>query len=190
MARKPKEKPQDEPPPEVGHNGVTQDQFLSWVRAAIKANEALEVAKLARSKMRKQAKAAGIELGHMDEVIAMAEWEPGEIREHFRIQQQYAEWMALPVGTRLDLLKGVPDAALSDFDWQAKGFAAATTGRGAFGEAPDDCPADQVQNWMKGWTRGQAFNAPSPLRPDPPPALAKAEGEEPDEPTEDETVFH
>lgn len=171
-----------------GANGPTQDEFLAWVRELVKAEEALENAKSARRRVRKQAKAAGIELGYADATTKMTEWAPSEVREHFRVMQQYAEWMKLPVGTQLDLFGGIPEAALPDLDFKAAGFAAATTGRGAPGEPPNSVPADQVQNWMAGWHEGQAFNAPSPLKDDPPPALTPAAPQAPDEPTEDEII--
>ena len=96
----------------------------------------------------------------------MADWEPNEIREHFAQLQQYAVWMGFPVGSQLDLFAGVAEASKPALDWESRGFVAATTGKGAVGRPPDNCPAANVQDWMKGWTEGQAANAPKPISDD------------------------
>lgn len=157
MARKLKEAtPEDEAG--AGHN-LTDDAFYEHTQAIVKANAALEVARANRQAVRKLAKAAGVELGILDAKLKMAEWEPSEIRSHYATDARYAELLRLPVGTQLDLLEGVPEAARPDIDWQSRGFLAATTKLGVPGQPPADVPADQVQNWMQGWQEGQEKNA-------------------------------
>ena len=152
-----------EAPAAAGHNGPTEETFLKHVRTIIAANLKVEEAKAARNAVRKLAKAEGIELRKLDAIVTMADWEPGEVRDHFSTLQRYAVWMGLPVGTQVDLFEGVPEIAKQGLDWEAKGLLAATTGKGAHGKPPSECPPDQIDNWMKGWHRGQEKNAPAKL---------------------------
>jgi hypothetical protein len=140
----------------IGDNGPDEACFLKHVRACVLADEKLAEAKSARSKIRKLAKADGIELKVADAVITMGQWEPGEIREHFATRARYAIWMGLPIGTQTDLFDGVPEAATPDLDWKAKGYTAAVTGKGAYAEAPENCPPDQIQNYLAGVHDGHA----------------------------------
>lgn len=141
--------------PGLGHNGLTEDVFLVNMRAIINAQAKVDLAKAGLKEARKLAKAAGIELKQLDAVIAMADWGPDEVRDHFATRNQYAIWMGLPVGTQPDFFAGVPDAAKPSVDWRSRGYVAATTGKGAVGKPPEDCPPDQVQAWMEGWHDGQ-----------------------------------
>lgn len=140
----------------IGDNGPDEATFLGHVRACIAADEALANAKSARSAVRKRAKADGIELKQLDAVVTMSDWSPAEVRDHFATRQRYALWLGLPLGTQVDLFENVPEAAKPALDWRAMGYVAATTGKGAHGKAPDNCPADCVQEWLTGWHEGQA----------------------------------
>lgn len=144
------EAPARDGPAPAGDNLSDEATFYRHVRAIVAANAKLDEAKAARNAVRKLARADGIELGALDRIIKMADWDASEIRDHFATEQRYAELMNLPVGTQLDLLDGVPEAARPDIDWKAKGFTAAMTNKGEFAKAPDNCPPDQVQNYLAG----------------------------------------
>jgi hypothetical protein len=149
--------------PPAGHNGPTQEKIHQHARAIIAANLKVQEAQAARQSVRKLAKADGVELGKLDTIISMMDWEPGEVRAHFKTLIDYAVWFELPIGTQVDLFAGVPDAAKPALDWESKGYQAAVTGKGVQGKAPEDCPADCIQAWLTGWNRGQEKNAPKKL---------------------------
>jgi hypothetical protein len=142
--------------PGLGHNGPSEEEFLLHMRAIINAQAKVDIAKVGVKQARKLAKSAGIELKKLDAIVTMADWGPDEVRAHFATLNQYAIWMGLPIGTQPDFFDGVPEAAKPSVDWRARGYVAATTGKGAVGTPPEDCPPDQVQSWMAGWHDGQA----------------------------------
>lgn len=157
--------------PGSGHNGPDEGVFLKHVRKIIEANQKLEDAKSARQAIRKLAKADGIELKKLDAVVTMSDWEPGEVRDHFLTLNKYAIWIGLPVGHQADIFEDLPEAALPPEQWRHKGFIAATTGKGSFGEAPADCPpGDCTQAYLQGVHSGQeriaaAMKPPEPEKP-------------------------
>jgi ribosome modulation factor len=144
----------------IGHNGgVSEETFFQHLQAVVAATAPRDVAAANLRAVRKKARGDGVDLGKMDAMIKMSTWEPEAVRDHFLVLHRYAAWMQMPIGAQLDLFEGMPMAAKPALDWHAKGFHAATTKMGVPGTPPDDCPADQVQAWMTGWSEGQAKNA-------------------------------
>ncbi len=157
-------------PPPAGHNQVDQDTFLSFVRQITAEQAKVEAAKSGLKSVRKQAKASGIELGHLDAVVRMSEWSIEEVREHYALSTRYAIWLGLPLGEQADLFADENAAPAKPTDkaaeWDAKGFMAATTGKGVFGDGPPaECPPEHHQDWLHGVERGTARNAPKKLEP-------------------------
>ena len=198
--------------PGLGHNVDHEEAtFLRHVRAIVTAQAIVEDAKNGLKSVRKLAKADGIELKKLDAVVTTTEWSPGEIRDHFGTLNRYALWMGLPVGTQADLFADVPEASRESVDWEARGYCAALTNKGAFaGKPPSECPPDRITDWQRGvnratekiaWSMSDAGHNPDrkktglgvsavPLEPEP-------EGDEPDDtkaaalagPTEAEAAF-
>lgn len=161
----------------ANHNGGNDEAtFIHYVQAIVKAQAVVDEAKAAWKSVRKLAKAAGIELKKLDAIVTMTEWEPGEVRDHFATLNRYALWMGLPIGTQSDLFAEVPQAARESIDWEARGFAAAMTNKGAFaGSPPSDCPPDRIQDWQRGvnrcteklaWAMSEAGHNPERARAD------------------------
>lgn len=191
-------------PPAAGHN-VTEEVFLK--AAAEMAQLAAERTEINQriSARRKQFKANGIELGKMDLVLKMAEWDRGEVREHFDTEIRYARWMNLPVGTQPDMFKGMADDEVQAREWYDTGVSHRRAGKGR--SLPDHCPEAFIQFYDRGYAEKdfiwekpdpkarQAKEAPAPKtkpapkpkdkkEPDPkhqegtPPGKALVEGED------------
>jgi len=155
MARKISAPTEAEQPAEAGHN-LTQETFLHFVNVFAAADAKLAEAKSARAAVRKQAKAAGIELNHIDAVRRMADWDREEVQDFFSTRLRYAQWYALPVHTQGDLFVAPPadEVVLGAEQWAAKGFQAGVMG--LVGTPPSECPPEHVQDWQHGWGDGQA----------------------------------
>lgn len=152
-------------PPPVGHNGLTDETFAQYVNELAKIEAKLEGVKAERRAARKRAKAAGIELGHMDAVVRMSDWSQEEVRNHFATQAQYAAWMGLPLGTQVDLFaKEVGGKASEPHGaeyWNSKGYAAGL--RGDLPTPPAECHPEHHPDFKHGWDKGQAKLAPKKL---------------------------
>lgn len=155
MARATNPETTSEEPAGEGHNQPPEEVFLHYVSVISLADKKLAEARDARKVVRKQAKAAGIELGHLDAVVKMAEWDRTEVRAFFATRLQYAEWYALPVDYQPDMFADPAEAEPLGADhWVSKGFQAGVTG--AVGTPPNECPGEHMQDWQHGWGKGQA----------------------------------
>lgn len=136
-------------------SNLTQDTFLEFVNGIANANAKVAAANEERKKIRKSAKAAGIELGHLDAALKMADWSRNEVRDHFKVQAKYAAWLNLPVGFQPDMFKPVDseDPKRSADDWKQAGVTAGL--RGADPKPGSEVPPEHHQVWMEGWHTGQ-----------------------------------
>ena len=135
-------------PPAAGHN-VTEEVFLKAAAemAALSA-ERKEINERISAR-RKQFKANGIELGKMDLVLKMAEWDRGEIREHFDTEIRYARWMNLPIGTQPGLFEGLGDDEIQAREWYDTGLSHRRAGKPR--SLPDHCPEAWIQFYDRGY---------------------------------------
>lgn len=144
-------------------DNLTEETIREYARKIIRINEEAKKVGAARAAIRKQAKAAGITLGHLDAMIRLLDMTPQEQREHFAERQRYAAALRMPIGTQLDLMAHATDTEVQQQDAYARGFAAATTGKGAPGVPPEEISPIYHQDWLRGWGDGQAENAPGQL---------------------------
>lgn len=156
-------------PPGVGHN-VTQEVFLKAAAQMAQLNQERQELNARINAERKQMKANGIELGAMDAMLKMAEWDRGEIREAFDLRRRYAEWLNLPIGTQTDLFKGMEDDEIQAREWHATGLQHKRAGRAR--SLPDHCPEQFIQFYDRGydekqfvWTRVEKGSDPAPAKP-------------------------
>lgn len=153
-------------PPPAGHNGLDAETFARFVHQISQADLKVEEARSARKNVRKQAKAAGIELGHLDAIVRMAEWSAEEVRAYFGTQAQYALWYQLPIDTQAELFvdasaKPVEEPHGAGY-WSGKGYQAGV--KGVVGTPPSECHPQHHQDWLHGWGQGQAKLAPAKLQ--------------------------
>lgn len=140
-------------PAAAGHN-VTEEVFLKAAsEMAALAAERKEINERISAR-RKQFKANGIELGKMDLVLKMAEWDRGEIREHFDTEIRYARWMNLPVGTQPSMFDGMADDEIQAREWFDTGLSHRRAGK--VRSLPDHCPEAFIQFYDRGYA-GKEF---------------------------------
>ena len=144
-------------------NGISKDVFRRHLTRLIQANNKRDLSLTERKTIRKEAKAAGIELQHVDQIIEMLAWEPQEIRDFIETLLRYMDLAELlpkrPEEDQLELFPELEPTERSKADWNLKGFLAGTTGKGVQGKPPSECPAERMQDWMEGWHRAQEANA-------------------------------
>lgn len=152
--------------PGVGHNGPSQDDVRHYVRKQIEFNNRRALLNAEISSFRRAAKLAGMELGVMDLMVKMLEWEIGEIKDAFRTRDFYAESLGFPVGTQLELFgaDATPDHTREELRWRGKGRIDGIAGRGDATEPPDHCPPEFTQAYGEGWEAGQKETQESFLR--------------------------
>ena len=150
-------KPKDDPAA-AGHNIDDAAVFRVYVADLTAIDEKIETLKAARNKLRKTAKANGIELKLADAIIRLADWEPEQIKERFAVTERYARFMGLPVGTQPSLFddERLPDVERDRAKWDARGFSDGVRGVGWADKAPAECGPDCTQSYGAGWERGQA----------------------------------
>lgn len=129
-------------------SNVTPETFLAAVREVAAINARAAAVNEDRKAIRKKWKANGIELGQMDAIMKMADWDRADIIEHFRIRKEYGIWMGYAVEAQGDLLANATDDEISKREWRSRGIVAARMGRPAV--IPDDCPPDYAQDFMEG----------------------------------------
>lgn len=154
-------------PPPPGHNGLTDETFLLFVNELAQIEAKLDEWKGQRKSARKRAKAAGIDLGHMDAVVRMADWSTDEVREFFGTRTKYALWMRLPLGAQADMFadeqtKPVEEPQDAAY-WSGKGYQAGV--RGLVLKIPAECHPQHHQDFTHGYHAGQAKLAPKKLEP-------------------------
>lgn len=152
--------PAGKPGASVGDNSLDTDTFRIHLRKIVAQKAVVDAEKVKLNALREDARHVGVKLGKLDKAVKRGSWTPEEVREDIEEDIQYAKWVgSIPEGVQLDLLDGVPLPARTEIDWYHRGLTAATTGTGVVGTPPDECPADQVQTWMRGWNDGQEKNA-------------------------------
>lgn len=128
---------------------VNSETFLQSVREMAEANEKLAAANEIRKRVRKTIKARGIELGDLDAVVRMADWDREEVRAKFDRTRKYAEWLGLPVGVQGDMFSGMTGEQKAAAEWESTGRTHYLAGRPA--QPPEDCPEPYKLNWMRGY---------------------------------------
>jgi hypothetical protein len=129
---------------------VTEGSFLQAVKEVGAATLKVKLANEERKTVRKRWKASGIALGPLDAMVKMAEWDRGEIRDHFSVEKQYATWLGLPVeGRQAEMFKGLADDEIQAKEWFATGRTASRTGKPP--RAPEECPPEFHQAFMRGY---------------------------------------
>jgi hypothetical protein len=146
------------PDPGPGHNVDEAAQFRVYVADLTAIDEKIASLKAVRNKLRKTAKANGIELKLADAIIRLADWEPEEIKQRFAVTEAYARFMGLPVGTQPSLFddERLPDVERDRAKWDARGFSDGVRGIGWPDKPPVECHQDCAQSYGAGWERGQA----------------------------------
>lgn len=166
-----KKKPEDqiEVDAGLGDNSAGIDEaalIREFAKKIIDQRAIVQTAQKALSRIRKNAKAEGLTLGTLDAMITLLEMSPDEQRVYFHERHVYAEALHIahvPYGQQLDLLDHSADPEVRKRDAFARGFAAATTGKGVPGVPPDFLPPEEHQDWLAGWNDGQVKNAPAQL---------------------------
>ncbi len=130
-------------------NTLTREQFLEACREQAKLNAERKALNEKISSKRKTFKSWGVELGLMDATLKMAEWDRGEVREHFDRAREYAQWINLPVGTQADMFAGKSDDDVQRQEWYQTGVTARLAGKPRV--APGDCPEQYLLAWDAGY---------------------------------------
>lgn len=166
-------------PPKAGrkkatpdHANVTPEAFREAVKIMAAANAALAEANEARKGVRKRIKAMGIELGDMDAIVRMSEWERPEVREVFERRQKYAEWIGLPVGTQADLFAGMSDEEIQAREWHAAGRTAFLSAKERL--IPENVPEEFEAHWTAGYDGKEVPAIGAAPAPKPEPEVAAA----------------
>ena len=178
----------------VGDNGPSEDDLRVAARELLDINEKVDAIHKARSTIRKNIKARGIELGVLDRTVEMLDWAPSEVRAHFMRSTSYARAFNLPAGDLLDLFEpreGVDDPDFETRSWYNIGKKDGLAGRGWPDEPPEGCPPECAQDYGRGQEEGQAeLMRAIKLRSENVAPVSSAsldpEPDEPDEPTGDE----
>lgn len=110
------------------------------------------------SAFRKGLKAKGHILGKLDDEVRKLEWTPEEYKADRVASDHYAEAMAQPVGTQLELYgtEATPDPVRVQLKWRQLGLKHGIAGIGWANEPPEDCPFDCAQSYGEGHEEGQA----------------------------------
>lgn len=135
-------------------SNVTPETFLQAVREVAAINAKAAGINEERKGIRKKWKANGIELGQMDAIMKMADWDTADIIEHFRIRQEYAGWMGYQTGRQGDMLANATDDEISAHEWRSRGIVASRLGRPAV--PPSECPPDYAEDFMNGYEQDAA----------------------------------
>lgn len=135
-------------------SNVTAETFLNAVREIAGVNARAAAVNEDRKAIRKKHKANGIELGQLDAIMKMADWDRADIIEHFRIRKQYAQYMGYTVEGQGDLLANATDEEIGRHEWRSRGIVAARLGRPAV--PPEECPPDYIEDFMAGYDQDVA----------------------------------
>lgn len=109
------------------------------------------------SAFRKGLKAKGHILGKLDDEVRKLEWTPDEYKADREASDHYAQAMAQPVGTQLELYgtDATPDPVRIQLKWRQLGVKHGIAGIGWANQPPDDCPFDCAQSYGEGHEEGQ-----------------------------------
>lgn len=152
--------PKDTEAATIGHNStilVTEDQFHAFKFRHIDAQAKLEKARAEKNKLRKEMKAAGINLGDFDAHMRLTNLSRDEAQDHLNHLAHYLRWSRVPLGEQIPLDLGVPsdplekddDAAIQHIveDAIKAGFLAGLSGHPDT-ENPHDGNTDAGQAWI------------------------------------------
>lgn len=135
-------------------SNVTPETFLQAVREVSAINAKVAAMNEERKGIRKKWKANGIELGHMDAIMKMADWDPADVAEAFRLRKEYATFLGLQTFSQKDMFANASDDEVSKAEWRSRGIVASRMGRPAV--IPDDCPPDYAQDFLEGHSQDLA----------------------------------
>jgi len=137
-----------------GSNQLTGDQLRAFVRMMSEADQECKAANEKRKKLRKELKAAGVQLGDFDAMMRMMDWQREEVAETFDRRLQYAQWLNLPIGTqgRLAYEEDTTGTETSEDIAFSKGYQAGIIG--GVKKAPEE-HLDNSQKWLEGYDAGQ-----------------------------------
>lgn len=109
------------------------------------------------SAFRKGLKAKGHILGKLDDEVRKLEWTPEEYKADREASDHYAQAMAQPVGTQLELYgtEATPDPVRIQLKWRQLGVKHGIAGIGWANQPPEDCPFDCAQSYGEGHEEGQ-----------------------------------
>lgn len=171
MAKEPKNPPpaDDEYPAEQGtigsipneppSNGLpSHDEIRMAAHEQIQWNLKRKALNDQISAFRKGLKAKGHILGKLDDEVKKLEWTPEEYKADREASDHYAEAMAQPVGTQLELFgtEATPDPVRIQLKWRQLGVKHGVAGIGWANQPPEDCPFDCAQSYGEGHEEGQA----------------------------------
>lgn len=134
-------------------SNLSEDTFLVHVNKITAIEAKVKMLNEERKGIRKQAKAAGIELKLLDSVVRMSDWTKEEVESHFRDQARYSRWLRLPLASQRDLFEIKPANETDDTDVFGKGFRAGVMGLSP--EVPSEYLGEEHATWMAGWQEGQ-----------------------------------
>ena len=146
--------------PGFGLNAPDQPLFLSHVNSIREQMGAVEVVKTALKNAkgtlkdrRKLAQAEGLVMRELDEALDALETENVDLLDRETRRRLYFEWLGLPV---LSLGKKAATAAAKPADdWFRRGDQAGRLGEER--KAPEGCPPEHIQDWLKGHEAGSAL---------------------------------
>ena len=128
---------------------LTSETFLQSVQEMAAINAEMRSVNEKRKKVRKTIKARGIELGDLDAVVRMSDWDREEVRASFDRRRRYAEWLGLPIAHQADMFKGLTQEQKSAAEWEATGRTAYLAAKGP--QPPEECPEPFKLNWLRGY---------------------------------------
>jgi len=108
---------------------------------------------------RKGLKLKGFALKKLDEEVRKLEWTPDELKKYLAERDHYAEAMAQPIGTQLELYgtDATPDPVREQLKWRQIGVRHGYAGKGWANEPPENCPPDCIQSYGEGHEEGQGM---------------------------------
>lgn len=134
---------------EIGDNSDQERRiYRSAMREQIKLNAERDTLNAKISKARKVFKSNGVVLGKMDSTIRKLAWSPSEQRQDADVEQRYAAWSGLSIGTQIDLMAHAADEDVARADWAARGRADALRLKPA--SVPKGCPPEHAQDYLFG----------------------------------------
>lgn len=108
---------------------------------------------------RKGLKLKGFALKKLDDEVRKLEWSAEELTADREERDHYAEAMAQPIGTQLELYgtDATPDGVREQLKWRQIGVRHGLAGFGWANEAPENCPHDCHQSYGEGHDEGQGI---------------------------------
>lgn len=148
--------------PGLGHNQPDEGVFLAWVQRLRRHDEKIAESKAAtkvltniRKDIRKEAGAAGLVMGDLDEALEDLAKERADLASREERRRLYRTWLNLPVGGQQNLdLTHAADPGAQKALWVSK---ANTAGRLGENCPIDGCPPELIQDVEAAWRGGQTI---------------------------------